>query len=83
MEHGLNFIHSLECCVLEILVTFVSKDEVDHGGHHLMRIPVHMTLGVCHLNIETMMVDNTYGVFAVTLNSIPLLSTMSDLRCVN
>ena len=57
MEHGLNFIHSLECCVLEILVTLVSKDEVDHGGHHLMRIPVHMTLRVGHLNIVTMMVD--------------------------
>ena len=83
MEHGLNFIHSLECCVLEILVTLVSKDEVDHGGHHLMRIPVHMTLRVGNLNIGTMVVDNTYSILAVTLNSIPLLSTMSDLRCVN
>ena len=48
-----------------------------------MRIPVHMTLRVGNLNIGTMMVDNTFSILAVTLNSIPLLSTMSDLRCVN
>ena len=30
MEHSLNFIHSLECCVLEILVALMSKDKIDH-----------------------------------------------------
>ena len=51
MEHSLNLIHSLECGVLEILVALVGKDEIDHRGHHLMRIPVNMALRVGHLNI--------------------------------
>ena len=60
MEHGLNFIHSLECCVLEIFVTLVSKDKVDHGGHHLMRVPVHMTFRVGQLKIFSSFLMSLY-----------------------
>ena len=49
MEHSLNFIHSLECCVLEIFVALVSKDKVDHGGQHGVGVLVLVTLGVSEL----------------------------------